>query len=151
MTDSGSERFEEGMRILGRLGDPPTVEGFLATFAAHAPDLGRYIVEFVCGDLMRRPDLTPRDLEVVTLTALAAQGGAEAVLALHVKAALRLGISSREIMAVFIHVAAYAGFPRAVAAVAVANLVFDDNPDLVAAANSRSDDPARPPAPTDSG
>ena len=136
MAGGEGERFTEGLRMLHRLGDQETVDGFLSLFTAHAPDLGDYIVEFVCGDLLRRPWLSLRELEMVTLTALAAQGGAEGVLALHVKAALRLGISTQEIVAVFIHVSAYAGFPRAVAAVVVANAVFADNPDLVAAADA---------------
>ncbi|CAM5331403.1 hypothetical protein SAVIM338S_00924 [Streptomyces avidinii] len=138
-----SERYTEGLRLLRQLGDPTTVDGFLSAFTQHAPDLGTYVVEFVCGDLLRRPGLSLREKELVTLTALACQGGAEGVLALHVKAALYLGISTQEIIAVFIHATAYAGFPRAVTAVAVAGKVFAENPELAGTAGLDAEDPDR--------
>ncbi|MGI8430360.1 MAG: carboxymuconolactone decarboxylase family protein [Solirubrobacteraceae bacterium] len=50
-------------------------------------DLGRYIVEFAFGDIYDRPGPSLRDRELVTVAMLAAMGGCEPQLDVHLKAA----------------------------------------------------------------
>ena len=52
---------------------------------------------------------------IINLATLAALGRSEE-LALHVRGALRNGVTPEEIREVFIHVSGYAGFPAAVSA-----------------------------------
>ncbi len=77
-------------------------------------DLGRYIVEFAFGDIYDRPGLSLRDRELVTVAMLAAMGGCEPQLDVHLQAAVNVGVSTDELRELMIHVAPYAGFPAAI-------------------------------------
>ena len=62
---------------------------------------------------------------MITLTALIARGRDEE-LALHLRAALRNGLSRDEIKEVLLHTAVYCGMPDANAALRIAQTVFED-------------------------
>ena len=49
-----------------------------------SPDLGKYIIGFAFGEIYQRPQLDVRQRELVTLAALAAQGGCENQLRVHI-------------------------------------------------------------------
>ncbi|MBB5867766.1 4-carboxymuconolactone decarboxylase [Allocatelliglobosispora scoriae] len=120
MTDQVDERRERGLRVLQSMEEPRVVQGFLDALGGASPDLADLLLGFVCADLIDRPGLSVREKELITLAVIAAQGGADRMLATHVGAARHLGISDEDILAVFIHVAGYAGFPRAITATLVA-------------------------------
>jgi 4-carboxymuconolactone decarboxylase len=82
-------------------------------------DLGRYIAEFVFGDIYSRPGLPLREREMVTISMLAAKGGCEPQLTSHMKAGLHLGITKEEMTEIVMQAAVYAGFPAAVNAINV--------------------------------
>jgi len=88
-----------------------------------APALERYAQETLSGKLWRRPDLTPRDRGLVTLSALIARNQT-VELAAYVNLALENGVSPAEISEVITHLAFYAGWGNAMAAVAAAQDVF---------------------------
>ncbi|MGH8960112.1 MAG: 3-oxoadipate enol-lactonase [Jatrophihabitantaceae bacterium] len=90
-------------------------------FSAPFQDL---ITRYAWGDVWTRPGLGHRDRSIATLAALVTLG-AEHEIALHVRAALRNGLSRDEIGEVLLHTAVYAGVPRANRAFAVARSVFD--------------------------
>lgn len=89
-----------------------------------APDLGRYIIGFAFGEIYRRPALDLAQRELITLAALAAQGGCENQLRVHIHAALNVGLSREQIVETFIHCIPYLGFPRVLNAVFTAKEVF---------------------------
>ena len=60
-------------------------------------ELGRYLVEFVFGDIYSRPGLSVREREVITVAVLTALGGRDLQLGVHMKAALHLGVSAKEL------------------------------------------------------
>ena len=66
-------------RGLARLNeiDGEAGEAVMKALADVAPDLGRYIIGFAFGEIYMRPQLDLRQRELVTLAALAAQGGCE--------------------------------------------------------------------------
>jgi 4-carboxymuconolactone decarboxylase len=67
------------------------------------------------GDLWHRPHLSVRDRRLITLTVLAGFGNSD-VTALHIRGALRSGDLTPEALEEFVvHVAFYAGWPRAAA------------------------------------
>ena len=82
-------------------------------------DLGRYIAEFVFGDIYSRSGLALREREMVTISMLAAKGGCEPQLTSHMKAGLHLGITKEEMTEIVMQAAVYAGFPAAVNAINV--------------------------------
>ncbi|AMK10816.1 carboxymuconolactone decarboxylase family protein [Pseudodesulfovibrio indicus] len=118
-----NERFERGMEMLrevdGQLGDR-----VVESLSDVAPDLARLMVEFAFGDVYVRPALNLRDRELVTIAALAAKGGCEPQLKVHVNGALNVGLTRDEIVETFLQIAVYAGFPAALNAVFAAKAVF---------------------------
>jgi 4-carboxymuconolactone decarboxylase len=127
-TAAPDDRYRNGLTRMHETGGVQVTSVFLDALSGIAPDLGRYVVEFLYGDLHRRPGLAPRDRQLITLATLAALGGCERQLALHIGVALNLGISPESIVEVFIHQSGYAGFPRALNAVLTAGDVLDDFP-----------------------
>ncbi|WP_353940136.1 carboxymuconolactone decarboxylase family protein [Streptomyces sp. HUAS MG91] len=131
------------------LGGAEVTDAFLASLAQTAPDLGRYVVEFIYGDLFGRDGLDLPARQMATLSTLAALGGCERQLSLHIGVALDIGISPAAIVELFVHQSAYAGFPRALNAVAVAGEVFAARNVTSAATELVRPVPGEPPPGTD--
>jgi 4-carboxymuconolactone decarboxylase len=89
-------------------------------------DLGRDIVEYAFGDVYSRPGLALRDRELVTVAMLAAKGGSEPQLDIHLDAARNVGVTFDELREVLIQVAPYAGFPAAINAMRRLHALEDD-------------------------
>jgi len=84
------------------------------------------LTRYAWGDVWARPGLDRRTRSMITLAALTALG-AENEIALHVRAALRNGVTREEIAEVLLHTAVYAGLPAANAAFAIAQQVLDSD------------------------
>ncbi len=94
-------------------------------FTAPFQDL---ITRYAWGEVWSRPGLTRAERSMITLTALAALRQEEE-LAMHVRAALRNGLSPGQISEVLLQVAIYAGVPAANRAFAIAQRVLDEPED----------------------
>ena len=81
------------------------------------------ITRYAWGEVWSRPALDRRARSMITLALLAALGH-EDELAMHVRAAVRNGLSPEEISEVLLHTAIYAGVPVANRALAVAQTVL---------------------------
>lgn len=77
-------------------------------------EVGRYIAEFAYGDVHSRPGLEIRERQIATIAVLAALGGRERQLRLHIEGGLNVGMSADEIEEVLIQTIPYAGFPGAI-------------------------------------
>jgi 3-oxoadipate enol-lactonase/4-carboxymuconolactone decarboxylase len=77
------------------------------------------ITTYAWGSIWTRPGLDRRSRSMVTLTALVARGHHDE-LAMHVRAAVRNGLTAEEISEVFLHTAVYAGVPTANSAYKIA-------------------------------
>ena len=88
-----------------------------------APKLAELTDEVLFGDVWARAELSPRDRSLVTVAALIANGNTEQ-LSSHLNRARANGLSEAELAEVMVHLAFYAGWPRAVSAVKVARDVF---------------------------
>jgi 4-carboxymuconolactone decarboxylase len=84
-----------------------------------------FISRYAWGDVWGRPGLDRRQRSMITLAALTAVR-AEGELELHVRAALRNGLTPEEISEVLLHTAVYAGVPAANAAFAIAQRVLEE-------------------------
>jgi 4-carboxymuconolactone decarboxylase len=114
--------------VLGDAHVDRAVEG-TTDFTAPFQDL---ITRYAWGDVWTRPGLDRRTRSVITLTVLTALGH-ENELAMHVRAAVRNGLSEAEIGEILLHTAIYAGVPAANTAFAIAQRVLaeispDDRP-----------------------
>ncbi|HEY2491059.1 MAG TPA: 4-carboxymuconolactone decarboxylase [Streptosporangiaceae bacterium] len=121
MTDP--ERAREGMAVRRAvLGDDHVDRAVAGTtpFTAPFQDL---ITRYAWGEIWSRPGLSRAERSMITLTALAVLRQ-ERELAMHVRAALRNGLSPEQIQEVLLQVAVYAGVPAANRAFAVAQAVL---------------------------
>jgi 4-carboxymuconolactone decarboxylase len=123
--DTRQSRFDRGMQILTRI-DGEAGQRVIDSLADISPELGHQIVAWAFGDMYPRPELAPRDRQLVTLGMLTALGGCEPQLEVHINAALNVGLTPEEIVEALLHSAVYCGMPRAVNATGVAKKVFGE-------------------------
>ncbi|MGZ4314483.1 MAG: 4-carboxymuconolactone decarboxylase [Gaiellaceae bacterium] len=88
-------------------------------------DFQELITRYAWGEVWSRPGLDRRTRSAITLTALTALGHHHE-LAMHVRAALRNGLTSDEIKEVLLQCAVYCGVPAANRAFAIAQEVLDE-------------------------
>ncbi len=86
-------------------------------------DFQDFITRYAWGEIWSRPGLTRAERSMITLTALMVLRQDEE-LAIHLRAALRNGLSTDQISEVLLHTAVYAGVPAANRAFAVAARVL---------------------------
>ena len=84
-----------------------------------------FITRAAWGEVWARPGLDRRARSMITLAALTSLR-AENEIAMHVRAALRNGLTREEIAEVLLHTAVYAGVPAANAAFAIAQQALDE-------------------------
>jgi 4-carboxymuconolactone decarboxylase len=84
-----------------------------------------FITRYAWGDVWTRPGLDRRSRSMITLAALTSLK-AENEIAMHVRAALRNGLTKEEIAEVLLHTGVYAGVPAANAAFAIAQKVLEE-------------------------
>ena len=84
-----------------------------------------FIQRYAWGEVWNRPGLDRRQRSMITLAALTSLR-AENEIAMHVRAALRNGLTPEEISEVLLHTAVYAGVPAANAAFAIAQRVLEE-------------------------
>lgn len=122
------ERFARGLDKLrevdGDLGDQ-----VLAKLDAISPDLGRLLVEYPFGDVYSREQLSLKERELVTISALAALGHCQPQLKVHINGALNVGWTEEEVIETFVQLTVYAGFPAALNALFAAKEVFEERAD----------------------
>ena len=94
-------------------------------FGDIAPALADYTDKVLFGDLWERPNLSPRDRSLVTITSLISLYRTNE-LPFHLKKALENGVTQDEIIAVITHLAFYAGWPPAMTGLQIARKVFDE-------------------------
>ncbi|MEU6144856.1 carboxymuconolactone decarboxylase family protein [Streptomyces sp. NPDC047081] len=119
------ERFARGLEMLQSVvGDAG--QRAVDSLADISPEMGHQIVAWGFGEIYSRPELAPRDRQLVTLGMLTALGGCEPQLEVHIKASLNVGLTPEQIVEALLHSAGYCGFPKALNATAVAKKVFTE-------------------------
>lgn len=119
------EQHERGMRVRREVLGDEHVERAIERTTPLTEAFQEFITEYAWGGVWSRPGLDRRTRSAITLALLTALGREEE-LALHVRAALRNGLTEEEIAEVLLHSAVYAGVPAANAAFAVARRVLDE-------------------------
>ncbi len=120
-----AERTEQGMTVRREvLGDEHVNRAVARTtpFTAPFQDL---ITRYAWGDVWSRPGLSRGERSLVTLAVLTALQH-EGELAMHVKAALRNGVTPEQISEVLLQVSIYAGVPTGNRAFAVAERALEE-------------------------
>lgn len=118
------EDHDAGMKVRRAvLGDAHVDRAIERTTEFTAP-FQEFITRYAWGGVWTREGLDRRTRSVITLSVLTALGR-ENEIAMHVRAALRNGLTPAEIGEIFIHIAIYAGVPAANSAFAIAQEVID--------------------------
>ena len=125
MTDE--ERVGQGMRVRREVLGDEHVDRAVAGTTDFTEPFQDLITRYAGGEIRSRPGLSRAERSIITLTALAVLRQEEE-LAMHVRAALRNGLTAAQISEVLLQVAIYAGVPAANHAFAVAARVLDDAP-----------------------
>ena len=90
-----------------------------------APKLASLTDDVLFGDVWARPELARRDRSLVTVSALVTSGAFEQLRS-HLRLARDNGLTETELVEAVIHLAFYAGWPKAMSAIAIAREVFAD-------------------------
>jgi 4-carboxymuconolactone decarboxylase len=118
MSDDGMKTRRE---VLGDEHVDRAIEG-TTEFTADFQDL---ITRYAWGEIWSRPGLDRRTRSCITIAALVSTGR-EHELAMHVRAALRNGVTPDELKEVLLQCAVYCGVPAANGAFAIAQCVLEE-------------------------
>jgi 4-carboxymuconolactone decarboxylase len=92
-------------------------------FGDFAPALVHFTDDVLFGEVWKRPDLSAKERSLVTVAALTALGNTDQ-LVFHLDFARRNGNNDDELIEAITHLAFYTGWPKAMAAMAVAKRVL---------------------------
>ena len=122
-----NDTHDQGMRTRREVLGDEHVDRSVAKTTEFTADFQDLITRYAWGEIWSRPGLDRRTRSCITLAALVALGREEE-LAMHVRAALRIGLTPDEIKEVLLHSAIYCGVPAANGAFAVAQAVLEEEP-----------------------
>ncbi len=97
-------------------------------FGDFAPALVGFTDDVLFGDVWKRTELSPKERSLVTVAALTTSGNTDQLL-FHLDFAKQNGNSEDELIEAITHLAFYAGWPKAMAAMTVAKRVFRGDTD----------------------
>ncbi len=118
--------YDRGMRTRREVLGDEHVDAAVARTNDFIADFQDFITRYAWGEIWARPGLDRKTRSCITLAALVALGKLEE-LEMHVRAALRNGLTADEIKEVLLHSAIYCGLPAANAAFAVAQRVLAEH------------------------
>jgi 4-carboxymuconolactone decarboxylase len=116
---------DEGMRIRREVLGDEHVDEAVDAATKDTADFQELITRYAWGEIWGRPGLDRRTRSAITLMALVALNR-EHELAIHIRAALRNGLTREEIREVLLQSAIYCGVPAANGAFAVFRAVMED-------------------------
>jgi len=120
--------YDAGMTVRREVLGDEHVDRAIAGTTDLTRDFQDLITRYAWGEIWTRPGLDRRSRSIVTLTALIARGHHEE-LAMHLRAALRNGLTVDEIKEVILQSAIYCGVPDANTAFRIAQQVIEDPSD----------------------
>ncbi|MPY91833.1 MAG: hypothetical protein GEV08_01865 [Acidimicrobiia bacterium] len=116
-----AERREAGKDVLGTLrGGGIDADATAAAMEERLGPLGSFVVDFALGDVWSRTGFSRRDRSLVVISILATLNQLNQLRS-HVQGGTHHGLRRTEIEEVFVQLAAYAGFPRAIDAMTTAH------------------------------
>ncbi|MER5494063.1 alpha/beta fold hydrolase [Streptomyces sp. NPDC002490] len=119
------DRYDVGLKVRREVLGDAHVDRVLADADEFAEDFQRFVTRYSWGEVWDRPGLDRRMRSTIALTALVAGGHTEEI-ATHTRAALRNGLTPREIKEVLLQTAVYCGVPAANRAFRVAQRIIQE-------------------------
>ena len=122
---SEDSAYDRGMKVRREVLGDEHVDRTIGGTTEFTADFQDFITRYAWGEIWARPGLDRKARSCITLTALVALGRLDE-LELHVRAAVRNGLTEQEIGEVFLQSAVYCGAPAANSAFAVAQRVLSE-------------------------
>ncbi|MHA6669334.1 4-carboxymuconolactone decarboxylase [Homoserinimonas sp. A447] len=119
------ERRDQGMTVRREVLGDEHVDRANANISEVTRDFQDFITRYAWGDVWSRPGLDRRLRSTVTITALIAHGHWEE-LEMHLRAALRNGLTKEEVSEIILQSGVYCGVPAANSAFRIAQEVYGD-------------------------
>lgn len=120
-----SERHQKGMQVRRSVLGDAHVDRAEAAKTAFDEPFQTLITESAWGTVWADNTISYRERSLLTLALLAATGNFEEI-PMHIRATARTGASKEDIMQAFMHVAIYAGVPKANHAIKLAKQTFSE-------------------------
>jgi 4-carboxymuconolactone decarboxylase len=120
------DAYERGLKVRREVLGDAHVDRATENATAFTADFQELITKYAWGEIWSRPGLDRKTRSCITLTALIALNHHEE-LAMHVRAALRNGLTPDEIKEVLLQSAVYCGVPAANRAFAIAQKVLEED------------------------
>lgn len=123
-----SERHDQGMTTRRSILGDAHVDRAEANKTPFDAPFQEMIVEAAWGHVWSRDTISRRERSMLTIALLAALGNEEE-LAMHLRATRNTGASQDDVLEALLHVAIYAGVPRANSAIRIAKEIFAERTD----------------------
>ena len=120
-----SDRGERGMKIRRQVLGDAHVDAAEARKSEFDAAFQQLITEGAWGSVWARDTISLRERSMLTIALLAAGGNFDE-LPMHIRATLNTGASPADVQEALLHVAVYAGAPKANRAIAIARQTFAD-------------------------
>src|ERR1700730_1716851 len=121
-----TERAVQGMTVRREVLGDAHVDRAVAGATPFTAPYQDFITRYAWGEIWSRPGLSRAERSITTLTALAVLRQEEE-LAMHLRAALRNGLTPEQIREVLLQVGVYAGIPAANRAFAIAQRILAES------------------------
>ncbi|SFO86685.1 4-carboxymuconolactone decarboxylase [Tranquillimonas alkanivorans] len=118
-----TDRYDQGMATRRRTLGDAHVDRAEANKTAFDEPFQTMITEGAWGTVWSSDKITPRERSMLTIALLAALGNFEEV-AMHIRATANTGASKDDVIEALMHVAVYAGVPRANHAIKIAKETY---------------------------
>lgn len=125
MADQDNDkRRTRGLQTLeSLLGTPEPTRSAEQLEAANGA-LASFVIDHFFGDIWHRPGLNKRDRSLIAIASLTSQYLLDPPLRTNIRGGLNHGLTPTEVREIILHLCGYAGFPKAIDAMAIANQVF---------------------------
>ena len=120
-----SERYDKGMKIRRKVLGDTHVDAAEAKKSGFDEPFQNMITEAAWGNVWARDTLPLRERSMLTIALLAATGNFDEI-AMHIRATANTGASPHDVMESLLHVAVYAGVPKANHAIKIARQTFEE-------------------------
>lgn len=118
-----SEAYAKGMKVRRKVLGDAHVDAAESSKTAFDEAFQTMITEGAWGSVWARDTISLRERSMLTLALLAATGSFDEI-AMHIRATANTGASPDDVMEALLHVAVYAGVPRANRAIKIARATY---------------------------
>ncbi len=119
------DRYADGMKIRRKVLGDTHVDAAEANKSAFDEPFQTLITETAWGQVWARDTLPLRERSMLTIALLAATGNFDEI-AMHIRATANTGASPEDVMEALLHVAVYAGAPKANHAIKIARQTYTE-------------------------